>query len=74
MFLKLPLVLGDKLNERKELLDMPSQYKKLNFLISYFRIVRRDSVIAIKCNLGEKPVQNINNPFDVVLPCWIIRF
>jgi hypothetical protein len=74
MFLKLPLVLGDKLNERKELLDMPSQYKKLNFLISYFRIVRRDSVIAIKCNLGEKPVQGINNPFDVVLPCWIIRF
>ena len=74
MFLKLPLVLGDKLNERKELLDMPSQYKKLNFLISYFRIMRSYSVIAIKYNLGEKPIQGINNPFDVVPPFWVVHF
>jgi hypothetical protein len=74
MFLKLFLVLGDKLNESKELLDMPSQYKKLNFLISYFRIVRSYSDFTVKRNLGEKPIQGINNPFDVVPPCWIIHF
>ena len=71
MIVKLFLVLGNKLDKRKEFLNVPSQQSKVD---RWRQHVLAYGYFAIKGNLGKERIQDIDYAVQMFFPLWVVGF